>query len=381
MTTEKRKGWRPKSSHVIAVALAAGAFLWVASGMIAKEQPSTAVPEKKLATKAMLPLVRVRESISKARVREITLFGRTEAINQADIAAETSGRIVKKTVEKGDFVKKGNVILNIDIDDRRAKLAEAEAEVDYQEIAYNAAKKLSSKHFQSRVKLAEFLASLEKAKANLLMIKLEINRTAIRAPISGFVNELSLSVGDYVKSGDTVASVVNLNPIRVVGHVSEKDVSSIRQGDVAHARLPSGQEIAGTVRYVSRTGSELTRTFRVDIWVNNDDGAIAEGLTAEIRIPAEQEQAHLVSPAVLTLNEAGDIGVKFVDKDGIVRFHAVTIVSDTTDGIWLAGLPEKVTLITVGQEFVRVGQKVRTSMEDGNNSHTPGKSDGSGETS
>jgi membrane fusion protein, multidrug efflux system len=364
MMTEIKKRGRIKSSHVIAVLLAVGAFLWVASGMVAKEMPTETEVEDLPEQKVILPLVRVRQSTALPRVREVTLFGRTEAINQADIAAETSGRIIRKSVEKGQFVKKGDVILNIDIDDRRAKLEEAEAEVDYQEIAYNASKKLSTKQFQSRVKLAESLANLEKAKASLLMIKIEINRTVIRAPISGYINELELSVGDYLKSGDVVASIVDLNPLRIVGQVSERDVSKIQQDEVAHARLPDGQEVAGTVRYVSRTGSETTRTFRVDIWIDNPDGAISEGLTAEIRLPTEQQIAHLVSPAVLTLNEDGIVGVKSVDDDGVVQFHAVTIVSDTTEGVWLGGLPVELTLITVGQEFVRPGQPVRTSDED-----------------
>ncbi len=364
MTSETKKGWRPKFSHYFAVAIAVGAFLWVASGMVAKEQPASVEIEKTV-DEIVLPLVRVRTSIAQTRVREISLFGRTEAVNQADIAAETSGRIVKKSVEKGIFVKKGDIILTINIDDRRAKLEEAEADIDYQEIAYNAAKKLSTKQFQSRVKLAESLAKLEKAKANLKMIKIEISRTIIRAPISGFVNELGLSVGDYVKSGDVVASVVNLNPIRVVGQVSEKNVSRIHQGEVAHARLPNGQEVAGTIRFVSRIGSNTTRTFRVDVWVDNDDGLISEGLTADMRLPTEQGIAHLVSPAVLTLNEEGAVGVKTVD-DGRVRFTPVKIISDSTQGVWLGGLPNRISLITVGQEFVRAGQQVRTSEEKTN---------------
>jgi multidrug efflux system membrane fusion protein len=377
MTNATKRGWRPKMSHFIAVSLAVGAFLWVASGMVAKEQ-AIDTPVEEVAEKTVLPLVRVRTSVALSRVREITLFGRTEAINQADIAAETSGRIVRKSVEKGVFVKKGTVILSINMDDRQTKLEEAEADIDYQEIAYNAAKKLSNKQFQSRVKLAETLAKLEKAKANLKMIKLEINRTAIRAPISGFVNESPLSVGDYVKSGDVVASVVDLNPIRVVGQVSEKDVSRVRQGEVAHAKLPNGQEVAGTIRFVSRVGSETTRTFRVDVWIDNEDGLIPEGLTANLRLPSEQGEAHLVSPAVLTLNEEGAIGVKTVDDNGVVQFTPVTIVSDTTEGVWLAGLPSHVTLITVGQEYVRAGQAVRTSDETtGSKLDTPVSSEAS----
>jgi len=80
----------------------------------------------------------------------------------------------------------------------------------------------------------------------------------------------------------------------------------------------------------------------------------------ELRLPAESLMAHLVSPAVLTLDDAGVIGVKAVDGENRVRFYPVKIIADTSQGMWLGGLPEKVTLITVGQEYVLPGQPVRT---------------------
>jgi len=364
--TQDRKTGRIKSAHVISVLLAVVAFLWVASGMLGQEkQPvpgtlavaPTTVPVE-------FPMVRVRQSVAQYHLREVSLFGRTEAIHKAEVAAETAGRIVRMSVEKGDSVKKGDILLQLDIDDRRAKLEEAKAQVDYQEIAYNAAKKLSNKQFQSRIKLAESLASLETAKANLKMIRLEIERTVVRAPISGIVNGLGLSVGDYVKIGDIVASIINLDPIRIVGQLSEREVSRVKRGEVASARLPSGQVVSGIVQYISRAGLDKTRTFRVDIWIDNADGAIPEGLTAELDLPAEQTRAHLVSPAILTLNDRGQIGVKAVDAQDIVRFFPVTIITDTTDGIWLGGLPDQIKLITVGQEFVRIGNRVRSSVAD-----------------
>lgn len=352
-----------KPSYVIAAGLAVAAGLWIASGTVIGNAPKDEGKSADEKTQ-VAPLVRVQSITAKKHISEVVLFGRTEAVKGIDIIAETAGQIVARTVKKGARVDKGTVIMRLAMNDRLSQLAEAKAKVAYQEIAYQAAKKLSQKQFQSKIKLASELADLEKARAALERIKLDIHRTKIRAPIDGFVDTMPLSIGDYVRSGDRVAGMVNLDPIRIVGYVSERDVTRIQLKATAKAILPDGRRIAGPVHYISKVGSNATRTFRVDVWVDNPDSAIPEGLTSELRLPAESLMAHLVSPAVLTLNDAGAIGVKAVDDNKLVRFYPVKIIADTSEGIWLGGLPDKVSLITVGQEFVRHGQPVRTQTEE-----------------
>jgi len=354
---------RFKSSYLIAAALAVGSTLWIASGVVTGNEPSPVEAGQAAAPKVSVPVVRVASLEARLKAKTVVLFGRTEAIKQVDIAAETVGKIVTRAVKKGAWVKKGTVILRLAMDDREMRLAEAKAKLEYQEIAYNAAKQLSQQQFQSKVKLAEEWADLARARAELEAIELDIRRTKVRAPMDGFVDSLPLSIGEYIGVGDTVAGIVNLHPIRIVGQVSERNVTQIHLGGPATARLANGHEIKGVVRYISKIGSESTRTFRVDVWADNPEGSIPEGLTAEVRLPAGEELAHLVSPAVLTLDDAGAIGVKVVDGEDRVRFYPVSIVADMSEGIWLAGLPTKIRLITVGQEYVRDGQLVRVAPD------------------
>jgi multidrug efflux system membrane fusion protein len=171
-----------------------------------------------------------------------------------------------------------------------------------------------------------------------------------------------------------VAEVVDLDPIVVVGEVTEKDGGRIRVGDEAEVRLVTGERTRGTVRYVARTANPTTRTFRVEIEVANPDTAIGEGITAEVRLQLGEILAHRVTPAILTLDDAGVVGVKVVEDGDRVAFRRVDIVGDTPEGIWLAGLPERVTLITVGQEFVRDGQRVRPVAEVGPAAAAAGRS-------
>ena len=363
-----------KSSHIMAATLALGTVAWIGSGVVGSNEPRANADANALIDEALLPFVRVAHSVAQSVDREIVLFGHTQAIKRADIAAEISGRIFKKLINKGDVVKKGQVLYTLAIENHLSRLSEAKAKLEHKKISFNAAQRLSKKQFQSKVKLAEEKANLEAAKATLKAIQTDISKTSIRAPIDGLVNELPLSVGDYVKSGDVVSVIVDLNPIKIVGQVSERDVSRVRLGANAMAQLADGQKVQGAVKYISRIGSSTTRTFTIDVWVDNASSAIPEGLTAELHLPAEKERAHFVSPAVLTLDSEGAIGVKAVNNEGIVTFHRVQIISDTTEGIWLGGLPERITLITVGQEFVLEGHKVRTATDAEINSGAVAKS-------
>ncbi|MBL6946526.1 MAG: efflux RND transporter periplasmic adaptor subunit, partial [Rhodospirillales bacterium] len=161
-----------------------------------------------------------------------------------------------------------------------------------------------------------------------------------------------------VEVGSTVARVVDLDPILIVGSVAERNVSAVAVGTLGVVRLVTGEEVGGTVRYVSKVGAEETRTFRVEVEVDNPNGKIAEGLTTELRLPLGRVFAHRVSPAVLTLSDKGVVGIKAVGNGDVVEFFPAQLIADTPDGIWLGGLPEQLRLITVGQEFVRIGQHV-----------------------
>ncbi|MCK5167749.1 MAG: efflux RND transporter periplasmic adaptor subunit, partial [Rhodospirillaceae bacterium] len=112
--------------------------------------------------------------------------------------------------------------------------------------------------------------------------------------------------------------------------------------------------------YVSKSSNVSTRTYSVEVSVDVADMSVPEGVTAELILPMETILAHLVTPAILTLNDDGVLGIKTVSDDGIVEFHAVEMVSDTRRGIWISGLNLEEKVIVVGQEFVQIGHKVET---------------------
>ena len=355
-----------RASHIIAVLLAAAAVGWMASGMTAAEQTpadtsevsdSTSSPEAKSAVEqsAIIVPVRVRESFAQAREIRVQVFGQTEANRSVDVRAETDGLVKSLDLVKGDLVEDGALILSLELGDRSARRDRAKAEVEFRTVSYQAAKKLEAKQFQSKIKLAEEASALAQAKAALREIDVEIADTRIRVPFAGVVNDLPVEVGDYVQEGDVIATVVELDPVVIAAEVTENWVAGVQVGEPALIELATGVVLHGQIRFVSRVASAETRTFRVEIESENTGNRFGEGVTSEVTIPVGETRAHKITPALLTLDDDGRLGLKAVDADNRVEFHTIKIVEDSTEGMWVSGPPDRLTIITVGQEFVAVG--------------------------
>jgi len=352
-----------KTSHKMAAAVAAAAVLWILSGLFGGGDSPDMVaasgnPEQQLSD------VRIRQSTAREHNKSLILFGRTEGERSVTLKAETAGKIIAIDLEKGASVAAGEIIARIALEERTSRLAEAEALVDQYAIAYKAAQELSEKQFRSRLKLAESKAQLETAKAGLESIRQDIAHTLIRAPFDGVLDRLPLEVGDYAAIGDEIAGIVDLDPILIAAEVTEVSALRLKKGTRAWSRPFDGDMLEGTVSYISKVASKTTRTFRVEVKFENPGAALSEGMTAELHLDMGSYSAHLVSPAVLTLSGEGVLGVKVVDAENIVVFYKVEIIDDTPDGVWLAGLPQQINLITIGQEFVRDGQRVRGQRQD-----------------
>ncbi|MEX2311426.1 MAG: efflux RND transporter periplasmic adaptor subunit [Rhodospirillales bacterium] len=355
----------------MAALLALAAVVWVASGALNSEAP---VAEKTVADRNAQETaeirVRTKELSAVDHPRVLVVTGRTNAIKDAEIKAETAGLVIARPTRKGSVVEKGAVLLELAMDDRSARLRDAEAKVGVAKITFEASRNLQRKQFESEIKLAQSNADLAKAEAELAAVKLDISRTKIRAPIAGFVETLLPGPGDYVEVGELVSMVVDLDPMRIIVNVTERDVDFLHLDDLVTIRLPNGREVGGTIRYISRVASETTRTFRVDIWTDNPDGAIPAGQTAEVQLNAGTRKAHQIPSSALTLNDQGVLGVRILDEDDIVRFMPVTLLDGTPEGAWVHGLPDRTRIITVGQEFVVEGQKVEP-VSDAENTPKP----------
>lgn len=350
---------RVSSSIVLATLIAVGAFVWVWSGETAG-RPAAAV-ETAAPTSQPAPeptRVRVLTSVAADYAPVVRASGQTEAVRTVEIRAETEGRVTKIGAERGSTVDAGALILQLDEADRRAQLERAKARVEQRRIEYEAAHKLAAKGYQSETKRAQALADYEEARAEQARIQIDLERTHITAPFRAVLDRRPTEIGDYLKIGDVVATLVELDPLRVAVYVPEHDAPAIAEGMTATVRLASGQELPATVNYTAAVADSATRTFRIEAEFANPDNRIGQGMTAELLVTLPTRRSHHVSPAAFLLDDDGRIGVKIVDDEDVARFRKITVLGSDAAGAWIAGLPDTTRIIMVGQQLIGDGEKV-----------------------
>lgn len=351
-------------SWLLSAAIAAGIALWLLSGELGGGKTGgTEMALTDAAPSGSRTSVRVRQQVAEEVTRTIKVNGKSAPARVVDINAETDGRVVATGVDRGDRMDRGEIIVKLDTRDRDARLAQARATVKQREIEYTARDKLMNKSYVSEAQLQEAAAQLEMAKAELSRAELDIEHMIIRAPFDGALQDRMVEIGDYVKAGDPVARFVDERKLIVSASVSEFDARYVAKDMAASARLATGQIVAGKIRYVAPVADDATRTFTVELEIDNTSGKYRGGMTAELMIPAETIFAHKISPSLLTLDAAGNLGVKTVNELGQVEFHKADIAMSSNEGVWVAGLPHSSSIITVGQGFVTPGAEVEPIPE------------------
>jgi multidrug efflux system membrane fusion protein len=331
-------------------------MIWLASGSLGNDgSPADDVNASATSIAAPQSKVRVRTQTAEEVVRTIVVNGKTAPARIVELSAETDGRIEFIGAERGANVARGGVIAGLDERDRSARLAQAKATVKQREVEYEGRVKLQSESYVSEAQLQEAIAQLEAAKTELRRAELDLEYMVVRAPFDGALQSRVVEIGDFLKRGDPIATFVDNRTIIVAANVSEFDARHVAVGESAEARLATGEQVRGTIRYVAPVADEATRTFAVELEIDNQAGQLRAGGTAELFIPAETVYAHRVSPSLLTLDDAGNVGIKIINDDGVVKFIVADIALSTSNGVWLAGLPETATIITVGQGFVTSG--------------------------
>lgn len=269
-------------------------LLWMISGLFVKDAVKNEVPKNDLFTVGTL----LSEAVSYQPTIKLKATSRSEA--RVDVRAKTSGEVVKIGSTQGNFIEKDSILCSLGV--------------------------------------------------------VELNRTEVKAPFSGFIEQI-VKPGNFLERGQVCATIIQLNPIIFVAEVPEFNINKVETGQDVDLRLVTGEFINGKLTFVSKSASPSTRTFKVESQIKNKNGLVRDGITAEMTIKTKLVMAHKISPSILLLNDEGKIGIRSVEND-IVKFHNITILEDSESGLWITGIPKELELIVQGQGFVEDGQKV-----------------------
>ncbi len=356
--TSKRQ-WLAQRPYIIAITISAVLMLWMASGVMKAQE----IPSSKKSKNVIVPKVKVATQYAENINDTVELYGRTEPDRITTLKAEISGKIEDVLAKRGSYVTKGQIIARLEINDLAAQLQRSQALLEQRKIEYKGTKKLNADGYQGEVQLSIAAANLEAVKADIKRLEISIENTVIRAPFDGILNTRYVEQGDFVKSGDEIAMIADLNPLIVRAFVTENQIEKLKVGQQADIRLLNKRQASGEVRYIASVADEATNTFKIEIAIDNTKNKLLAGLSSEVEIALSKIPAIKISPALLALDELGNIGVKTV-IDGIVKFTAINIVKSESDGIWLSGLGQQADIIILGQGFVRAGDQVEPVMSN-----------------
>ncbi|MEX1197528.1 MAG: efflux RND transporter periplasmic adaptor subunit [Pseudohongiellaceae bacterium] len=315
-------------------------------------------------------------SVRVARISEdtfqstVSVRGRTRADRHVPVRAEVAGQVTATPVPRGGRVEQGDLLCRLEVNGRDTDLQEAVSREEQARMEYEAELDLQERGLQGRVAIAQRKATLDAATAAVAQARLALERTEIRAPFSGILESRDVETGDYLDMGGECGTVLDDAPMLVTGMVPEHQIGQLEQGAAVTGRLITGEPIRGTVTYLSRVADPIGRSYRIEVELAPSVQVIRQGVTAEIFVDSSELRAHLVPASALTLNDAGNPGLKTVNRDSVVEFHEIRIVGEETGpdrrGLWVTGLPTTTTVVTLGQELVFPGQAVRTDSSTTN---------------
>jgi multidrug efflux system membrane fusion protein len=331
-------------------------FFAVSALMGGKDKPAAAVSKSQPNQAVQVALI--QETL---RPYGVTIRGRTEAPRTVQVRAETAGLVAATPTPKGTWVHPGQVLCRLAVDARQASLDQASAKLRSMTLQYQAAQALAAKGYRSQTQVLSAKADLDEASATVRQAQVALKQIDIKAPFAGIFDTRDVEVGGYLSPGQSCGTVIELDPILVVGDVPEADAAKLTVGSTGIAKLTTGGALIGRVRFVGRQADASTRTYHVEVVAPNPGHRISSGLSGEIEIKAGEGAAHLIPTSALVLDTGGRQGVRFVNDANLVGFAPVKVMEETPDGVWVTGLSGAVRVITVGQAYVSEGQTVRVT--------------------
>jgi membrane fusion protein, multidrug efflux system len=360
-----------KASRIGAVGLFAAAVVWIGSGyLLPHETPeSTAAISSQTAAEKPFRVSTIDTKIVPHSAK-LVLSGRTMADKKVTIAARTNGVITELRVKRGDRVTKGEVLAVLSDEARDARVIEARAKLDQKTRERQARQQLIEKGSLPRLNLLDLESQEKTAEAALATAEAELARGQVTAPWSGIVNSVTAELGQSMNAAAPgaaaeIAQLIALDPILAVVEASERRLHGLTIGAPAEIRLVTGETARGKIRYISKSASDTTRTYRVDIEAANTDLRIPEGITVEVVLSLEAKPATELPRSALIFSSGGELGVRYVRDDNSVAFAPVTLAEDGQQTMWVSGVPDGARVIVQGQDFVSEGQVVEAVPSNG----------------
>ncbi|MCK5837268.1 MAG: efflux RND transporter periplasmic adaptor subunit [Desulfobacula sp.] len=312
--------------------------------------------KEKAVTKALTNVITM-ELIPGMVMEKISLPGIAKPWISLEVVSEIRGKVINKNVIEGRRVNKGDILAVIDKSDYQNSYDSALASHETALSTQKRLKALVKKKFITQSQLDDAVARVKTSKAALENAKLALSRCTIRSPMQGIVDRVYIETGTFLKSGDPVAQILQIDKLKIEVGIPESDVTAVRKLKSFDMTIDAldGKSYTGEYHYLYKTANSMARLYNLEIKVDNADGQILPDMFARVKIIKEQDPQGLAVPmySLVTLNK--NIGV-YIESQGIVRFRPVH--PGFLDG-WKTQIPKG---LKPGEKVVVVGHRI---IEDG----------------
>ena len=307
------------------------------------------------------PVNVVVQEMAPALLRDrLNLPGMVEPWESLNILAEVRGMVEEVLVEEGDHVKQGDLIARLDTSDYENTINSTRASYN---LALTNLKRLSGLHEQEIIAQAEYdsikaeAASLE---ADLAIAEMQLKRCYIRSSISGIVNVLPAQNGLYLAVGDPVATVLDIDRVKVIVGIPETDVDAVRKIDRFEVMIEALHEkkISGSKNFLAVAPESQAQVYRLELEVGNKSGEILPGMFARVEIIKNEFPEALTIPLYAVISRDNKHFV-FLEEGNVAKLQEVSLgILDGWQIQITEGLAPGQRVIVVGQRSVDADQKL-----------------------
>jgi membrane fusion protein (multidrug efflux system) len=331
-------------------------------GARVKNEKSRLMEEKSNAMVQERPPVNVvvQEMVPTLLRDRLNLPGMVEPWESLNILAEVRGSVEEVLVEEGDHVNEGDLIVRLDTSDYENTKNSIRASYN---LALTNLKRLSGLHDQEIIARAEYdsiKAEVESLEADLAIAELQLQRCYIRSSISGIVNELPAKKGLYLAVGDPVATVLDIDRLKIIVGIPETDVDAVRKIDRFEVIIEALQnkKISGAKHFLAVAPESQAQVYRLELEVSNKSGEILPGMFARVEIIKEEFPEALAIPLYAVISRDNKHFV-FLEEDNVAKLQEIKL--GILDGWHIqitGGLAPGQRVIVVGQRSVDTEQRL-----------------------
>lgn len=287
--------------------------------------------------------------------------GTIEAIEEITVVSEINAAVVDLPFTEGSQISKGELIAQLDDSQIAAEVLSAEALHAQSLATYNRVKKVVEQNAGTPQDLDDALASLKVAEANLKLAQARLNKTRITAPFNGMIGSRRVSVGSFLRTGDAITELANLNEIRINFSAPERFLSELKRGSevIVFSPVYPGHEVKGRIIAIEPIIDSDTRTARIVAKVQNPGQKFRPGMSANVSVILSERPEALTIPTEAVFANGNQSFVYIVNADSTVAPAPVTLGLQLSDIVEISsGLQQGMKIITAGHQKLFPGAKV-----------------------